>query len=121
LHNGTTIVDSANLDGGTWPAGSQDSARASMERVDPILPDSDMNWVGNDLIHRNGLGANGNPINGTPGQPNSTTYPPPPAPLPPVGLIISEVAWSGTTASGNDEWIELHNPTTARWFLTVQS
>lgn len=24
-------------------------------------------------------------------------------------LIISEVAWSGTAASGADEWIELHN------------
>ena len=26
-------------------------------------------------------------------------------------LVISEVAWMGTTTSANDEWIELHNPT----------
>jgi len=28
-------------------------------------------------------------------------------------VIISEVAWMGTTASANDEWIELHNTTDA--------
>ncbi|MFC2095481.1 lamin tail domain-containing protein [Candidatus Bipolaricaulota bacterium] len=26
-----------------------------------------------------------------------------------TALVISEVAWAGTAASGNDEWIELHN------------
>ncbi|MCK7481644.1 MAG: lamin tail domain-containing protein [Candidatus Moduliflexus flocculans] len=25
-------------------------------------------------------------------------------------MIISEVAWMGAGADGNDEWIELHNP-----------
>ncbi|WP_044022196.1 phospholipase D-like domain-containing protein [Bacillus sp. SG-1] len=27
------------------------------------------------------------------------------------GVIINEIAWMGTTASYNDEWMELHNPT----------
>ncbi len=26
-----------------------------------------------------------------------------------IDLVISEVAWAGTAASSNDEWIELHN------------
>ncbi len=29
----------------------------------------------------------------------------------PQGIIINEIAWMGSTASGNDEWLELHNPT----------
>ncbi len=28
----------------------------------------------------------------------------------PLSVIISEIAWSGTAASANDEWIELYNP-----------
>jgi hypothetical protein len=28
--------------------------------------------------------------------------------------VINEVAWSGTSASSNDEWIELYNPGRAR-------
>ena len=29
---------------------------------------------------------------------------------PPMTLLINEVAWAGTAASANDEWIELYNP-----------
>lgn len=29
---------------------------------------------------------------------------------PPLSVIISEVAWSGTAASPHDEWVELYNP-----------
>ncbi len=29
---------------------------------------------------------------------------------PPIEVLINEVAWAGTVASSNDEWIELHNP-----------
>ena len=44
--------------------------------------------------------------------PTDTQAPPPPPPLsyPPRSLLINEVAWAGTLASFNDEWIELHNP-----------
>lgn len=30
-----------------------------------------------------------------------------------ISIIINEVAWMGTTASANDEWIELHNNTSS--------
>ena len=76
LRNGSVIVDSVNLDGGGWPSGTANPDRASMERIDPGSPGVDSNWASNDLIHRNGQDANGSPINGTPGQPNSTTYDP---------------------------------------------
>lgn len=33
-----------------------------------------------------------------------------PAPVPPQAVLINEIAWAGTIASANDEWIELHNP-----------
>ena len=34
-----------------------------------------------------------------------------PTPTNPLSIIISEVAWAGTKASSDDEWIELYNPT----------
>ena len=43
----------------------------SMERVDPLAPDTDGNWASNDGVIRNGRDANGNPINGTPKARNS--------------------------------------------------
>lgn len=105
------VIDTANVDGGTWPAGSGSPDYRTMERVDPSLPDADTNWAGNDTVHRNGLDANGNPINGTPKQPNSPTYPPPPPPLPPASLLISEFLYDGLTPSSEgDEFVEVCNP-----------
>jgi len=130
------LVDSANGNGGVWPAGSGSPGHYSMERISASLPDSDTNWASNNGVYRNGLDASipvGNPINGTPKQPNSTTFPPPtstdtptptetltptltptststPTAIPPRAVIINEVAWSGTAASSGDEWIELYNP-----------
>jgi hypothetical protein len=98
------IVDTANGDGGPWPAGTT-SPRATMERIDPKAPDSDTNWDTNDGVHRNGLDANDNPINGTPKAPRQR------ASYAPRDVVISEVAWMGTQASANDEWIELYNNT----------
>lgn len=71
------VVDTANLDGGKWPAGTAgdvaegDVPFASMERVDPTAPDSDENWASNDGVIRNGRDAEGNRINGTPKAENS--------------------------------------------------
>ncbi len=65
------VVDRANGDGGAWPAGSAGPAYRSMERIDPTAPDRDDNWASNDGVHRWGLDAEGQPINGTPGGPNS--------------------------------------------------
>ena len=70
------VVDTANGDGGAWPAGTGVPAYASMERIDPHTPDTDANWASNDGITRNGHDANGNPINGTPRQANSASQPP---------------------------------------------
>ncbi|OQY28884.1 MAG: hypothetical protein B6243_11690, partial [Anaerolineaceae bacterium 4572_5.2] len=115
LSNGLSIVDSVNSDGGDWPAGSASPDYDSMERVDPRAPPDDGNWISNDRLHRNGLDAAGSPLNGTPKQPNSTTYPPPtptPTPAPVEGVIINEVAWGGTGASSSDEWIELYSVAT---------
>ena len=36
----------------------------------------------------------------------------------PLDVVLSELAWMGTTASANDEWIELHNPTSAAVNIT---
>ncbi len=46
--------------------------------------------------------------------------------LPQLNVIINEVAWAGTFASPNDEWIELYNPTSSdidltQWKLTTDS
>jgi len=70
---GGAIVDTANQDGGGWPAGN---TYHSMERIDPTSPDTDANWCTNDGITRNGLDAKGNPINGTPKAQNSCYLPP---------------------------------------------
>jgi hypothetical protein len=46
-----------------------------------------------------------------------------PGPYPFLAVLINEVAWAGTAASSNHEWIELHNPSQqdvplAGWTLT---
>jgi hypothetical protein len=69
--SGNVLVDTANGDGGGWPAGSGSPDYLSMEREGPEVVDVDGNWHSNDTITRNGLDAAGNPINGTPRQPNS--------------------------------------------------
>jgi PKD repeat protein len=75
-----TIIDTANGDGGPWPAGTAAGGKppyATMERIDPLAPDSDKNWCTNDGVHRNGHDANSKPINGTPKARNSCTNKPP--------------------------------------------
>ncbi len=70
------VIDTVNTNGGPWPAGTGGSGtppRATMERVNPLAPDTDSNWASNDGIIRNGYDVGGNPINGTPKQPNSAT------------------------------------------------
>ncbi len=64
------VIDTANGDGGGWPAGDN-TTKSTMERINPLAPDSDTNWCTNDGIIRNGRDANKNPINGTPKAQNS--------------------------------------------------
>ncbi len=104
-----TVIDTANQSGGAWPAGNS-SAPASMERVGSI-PDGPTAWVTNNGLTVNGLAADGTPIRGTPRQPNSTDYSS-------LSVTINEVAWAGTLASSDDEWIELYNPGTVDIDLT---
>lgn len=65
------VVDTANGDGGAWPAGSAGPGYYSMERINPLAPGTDANWASNSGVARCGRDAEGNPINGTPRAPNS--------------------------------------------------
>lgn len=114
-----TLVDTANANGGAWPAGSS-SMHATMERIG-TMPDSDTSWRTNDGITKYGQDADGNPIWGTPKNLNAPTPTvtlsptntlPPPTAASTLTIVINEVAWAGTQASSEDEWIELYNPGT---------
>ncbi len=116
-----SLVDSANRNGGDWPAGEA-SSRTSMERWGG--DDSPGNWVTYSGSGGNAHDAAGNPIPGTLRKPNSMYSVTPTASLtaatapsatpevvsPPLGSVwINEVGWAGTHASASDEWIELYN------------
>lgn len=120
-----TVIDTANTDGGPWPAGSS-SMHATMERIG-TLPDSDTAWRTNNGVMKNGLDADGNPIWGTPKNlnaptPTVTSTPtntlPPPTAAAALTVVINEVAWAGTQAASDDEWIELYNPSAVAIDLT---
>ena len=120
-------MDTANAGGGAWPAGSA-ATRATMERKSGLLSDSVLNWLANATTARNGRDGAGSAINGSPRRANSAGLPPLPtatntataeptaSPVPTARpattgvVLINEVAWMGTLASGSDEWIELFNP-----------
>lgn len=129
---GGILIDSANANGGPWPAGNRFFSYTSMERLGPPYgADTDAAWL-------NFFGAPfatdrlGNLINGSPGGPNSvgatstpTLTPTPtatatvtltptvtPTPGVSMAIVINEVAWGGTAANSNHEWIELYNPGT---------
>jgi uncharacterized repeat protein (TIGR01451 family) len=69
------LIDTANADGGGWPGGSGSPNYYSMERVDSAAADTDSNWDSNDGVTRNGLDADGDPINGTPKCRNAAASP----------------------------------------------
>ncbi len=66
------VMDTANGDGGSWPAGT---TSATMERINSAAPDTNGNWATNTGNPRNGLDANGAPINGTPKCRNAVSPP----------------------------------------------
>lgn len=74
------VIDTANSDGGSWPAGANPSGnpagRATMERISYLASDSDANWATNNGVIRNGFDAANQSINGTPKARNSATNPP---------------------------------------------
>ena len=114
-----TSIDTANGNGGPWPAGD-DTLRASMERINASLIDSDGNWSSNYGHVVNGHDADGNPLRATPRQPNSAliSTPTPTAFARYTSVRINEVApnagsvedWAsyGLTHTA-DEFIELFN------------
>jgi hypothetical protein len=158
------LVDTANQDGGDWPAGSN-LTKCSLERTG-WLPDLPSAWATNNGLVINGHDSGGNPICGTPKSANSAASPvlpfatvtptatltftltvtipftvtptlasnaentstatptatvtktltaTPTVTLTPTAtslarLVINEIAWMGTRADPNDEWLELHNP-----------
>lgn len=69
--SGNNLVDTANLNGGAWPAGNS-STFSSMQRS-LISADSDYVWVSYEAASDSGTkskDASGNDINGTPGRAN---------------------------------------------------
>ncbi len=132
---GDILIDSANADGGPWPAGSRFYDYRSMERASPYSAESDLTWL-NFAGPTTATDRLGNPINGSPGGANSlgatstpTVTPSPtltvtltptntitptrtitPTPGISMAIVINEVAWGGTAANANHEWIELYNP-----------
>ena len=58
------LIDTANLNGGNWPAGNN-TTKGTMERREN-MPDSDLAWITNTGVVRNGIDFLGNPIWGTP-------------------------------------------------------
>ncbi|MCL5611926.1 MAG: lamin tail domain-containing protein, partial [Chloroflexi bacterium] len=104
--NNDVLIDTANANGGSWPAGDL-SAHATMERIG-LLPDSDSSWFTNNGVLKNGKDANGNPILGTPKSGNSPT--PTPTPVPPTATFTLAPTFTSTLAFSSDEWIELYNP-----------
>ena len=110
---GGALIDTANGDGGAWPGGANPSGdpggRASMERVDPTAPDTDDNWTTNDGVHRNGLDANGEPINGTPKEDNSPWLPEPTCVVirrGDFGNVADAYVWSAFP-QGRFNWVKL--------------
>jgi len=65
-----SVIDTANGDGGSWPAGT---TSATMERIHSTAPDTPSNWATNTGNPHNGRDANGAPINGTPKCRNSVS------------------------------------------------
>jgi len=68
------VVDTANGEGGAWPAGSASPTYASMERIDPSGEDIPSNWADNNGKKVCGKGSKGSLIRGTPGKENSVSW-----------------------------------------------
>ncbi len=107
------VIDSANGDGGGWPAGSN-RAHSSMERRGGT--DRSGNWGTFTGYYGSGRDADGLPIAGTPGTTNSLFFPTPVPTWIPGKVVINEVLirphydWEGKEGPGlDDEFIELYN------------
>ncbi|MGQ0600935.1 MAG: lamin tail domain-containing protein [Anaerolineales bacterium] len=95
------LMDTANADGGGWPAGD-DGAYASMERVGTGTE----SWRTHSGA-QNGRDADGNPIRGTPRNLNSLYLPTPTPPPLDYSVLLNEFLPAPT--DGASEFIELIN------------
>jgi phosphatidylserine/phosphatidylglycerophosphate/cardiolipin synthase-like enzyme len=111
----SNVIDTANGDGSAWPAGTGSPNRYSMERIESLAADADLNWASNDGLTRNGHDVGGNPINGTPRQPNSAK---PYIPTAPGSVLISAVHADGYVTGQSDEGFRLTNVSTQTITLT---
>ncbi len=109
------LLDTVNLDGGFWGGGTSEPLHRTLERRicpnEAVPLDSEAAWSSNLLIQRNGVDANGNPLNGTPRAVNSYCALNANQTFFGNSVVINEIAWVGTQADYDDEWLELHNPT----------
>lgn len=125
------IVGGKEEDGSYLPWYEGDNTKgikATMERIDSTKPGTNKNnWQTNDCSTRNGADAKGNPINGTPKAANSSgggclggeeEGGGGSSETPLLKLVINEIAWMGTGAHFNDEWIELYNPSSQSLDIT---
>ncbi|MGH2628397.1 MAG: lamin tail domain-containing protein, partial [Anaerolineales bacterium] len=108
-----TTIDTANGDGGGWPAGDEGSRR-SMERR--AAGDVRGSWGTFTGYFGTGHDASNRPIPGTPRAPNSILFPTPIPTWIPGKVVINEVLprphydWEGTGGvTSGDEYIELLN------------
>ncbi len=113
-------LDSANISGGAWPAGTASPEYRSMERIDPSLPDTPGNWTTAWVTETIAFDGYGNTIQGTPGAPNTRVAAGLVTPTASSGrsVVINEIAWGGTSASSTHEWIELYNNLTSTVAIT---
>jgi Lamin Tail Domain/Bacterial Ig-like domain (group 3) len=98
LKSGTTTIDTANLDGGAWPAGTATPNYASMERVG-----TSSTWVTYAGTVPLANDRNGNPIKGSPGSANwirSATVTTITADTPDPSLVNQNVTVSVTVVGG---------------------
>ena len=104
------VVDRANAGGGAWPAGSGSPDYRSMERVEPVQNNFADEWRSYEGPPSAVVDADGNPVNGSPGQPNVawTMEPQPPA-GPDSGLLIDALLYDGYEANDADEAVRLYN------------
>ncbi|MBX7213548.1 MAG: lamin tail domain-containing protein [Thermoflexales bacterium] len=116
----SSTADTANGDGGIWPAGTGSPGYRSMERIDPMGPDAPANWTTTWITQAVALDGYGNPINGTPGVTNTWLAAHQVTPATGTGrtVVINEVAWGGTQAGSTHEWIELYNNTATAVSIT---
>lgn len=108
-----TVIDTANADGGGWPAGDEGSRRSMERRGAADLRGSWGTFTG---YFGTGRDSSGHPIPGTPRAPNSILSPTPIPTWIPGKVVINEVLprphydWEGTGGvDSGDEYIELLN------------